>query len=44
MDPGAVAGSSSKRVRPSATDHSGLPMASYFHDSKGFTSVSHSHE
>ena len=31
-------------MKPSAFDHSGLPMASYFHDSYGFTSVTHSHD
>src|SRR5439155_9647942 len=35
---------SSSRVQPSAFDHSGLPTASYFHDSYGLTCVSHSHE
>src|SRR5688572_25405624 len=31
-------------MNPSALDHSGLPIASYFHDSYGFTSVTHSHD
>ena len=29
---------------PSARDQSGLPIASYFHDSYGFTRVTHSHD
>ena len=44
VDPGATVAEVLERVRPSAWDRRGRPTASYFHDSFGVTSVSHSHD
>ena len=45
VDPGpAFSPRSSRRVHPDARDHSGLPMASYRHDTGRWASVIHSHD